>query len=167
MHGFFDEGFNPPPELSMYLQGNDLDATLLPGMKNLSSSIIISNDSKNQRPTFAVLSNMFQEDCPPYHQNGYDDFKQRISKHLLEQIANIYPEYTSRMHILDVSTPLTNIKYSSPLGTAYGTRQLIAQSRIFGQLPVKNCYNLGHHAQFPGILGCMLSAFVLDSSMSY
>ncbi|MBO4344867.1 MAG: NAD(P)/FAD-dependent oxidoreductase [Victivallales bacterium] len=164
MHGFFDEGFNPPTETSIYLQRNDLDATLLPGMKNLSSSIIVSNDASNRRPTFAILSNMFQEDCPPYHQEGYDDFKQRIREHSLKQIAEIHPEFIGKMHIVDISTPLTNRRFSPPLGTAYGTRQPIAQSRMSGQLPVKNCYNLGHHAQYPGILGCMLGAFSLSGT---
>ena len=162
MHGFFDEGFNPPTETTIYLQRNDLDATLLPGMKNLSSSIIVSNDVCNRRPTFTILSNMFHEDCPPYHQEGYDAFKERIRDYSLKQIAEIHPEFIGKMHIVDISTPLTNRRFSPPIGTAYGTRQPIAQSRMSGQLPVKNCYNLGHHAQFPGILGCMLGALTLS-----
>lgn len=162
MHGFFDEGFNPPTGMSIYLQRNNLDETLLPGMKNLPSSIIVSNDARNGRPTFAILSNMFQEDCPPYHQDGYDAFKERIRDCIMRQIAEMHPEFIGKMHIADISTPLTNRRFSPPLGTAYGTRQPIAQSRMSGQLPVKNCYNLGHHAQFPGILGCMLGALTLS-----
>ena len=71
-----------------------------------------------------------------------------------------YPAYRAKFHLVDAGSPYTCRRFSPPIGSAYGTQQPMAVSRVVGQLPVQNCYAIGHHAQFPGILGCMLGAFV-------
>ena len=166
MHGFFDDDFRPPSRFSICLRRNELDSALLPGQRNRSISIVTANEADNGRATFTVFSNMFPDDCPPYHGDEYDDFKERTGAELLDTIFGIYPEYRGRMHVTDVSTPWTARRYSPPDGSAYGTRQIMSQSRISGRLPLENCFCLGHHAQFPGILGCMLGALILNELIS-
>lgn len=165
VHGYFDQGCKVPETYSIFLDKNDLDTFLLPGANGRSTCLVTSNDPANRCPTFTLFSAMFKDDCPSYKGEQYADFKASTADRLMNMVYERYPEYRGRMHIGDTSTPYTLQRYSPPLGSAYGTRQILAQSRIAGTLPVGNCYNLGHHAQFPGVLGCIMSAMMLNQSI--
>ena len=165
VHGYFDEDLEVPQFFSIFLGNNNLDSLLLPGRKNDSACLVTSNEPGNKCATFTLFSAMFAEECPAYHGEQYADFKASTAERLMKTVYERHPEYRGRMHISDTSTPYTLQKYSPPVGSAYGTRQVFAQSRISGALPVSNCYNLGHHTQFPGVLGCIISAMMLNQSI--
>jgi phytoene dehydrogenase-like protein len=62
----------------------------------------------------------------------------------------------------DSSSMLTFRDYlNSPDGSAYGIRQKVGQFNLFGRLPLRNLYAAGQSAVLPGILGAMLSSFVV------
>ncbi|MFW6414714.1 MAG: hypothetical protein ACOCZ2_00225, partial [Thermodesulfobacteriota bacterium] len=44
---------------------------------------------------------------------------------------------------------------------AYGIRQKVGQFNLFGRLPLKNLYAAGQCALLPGIVGAMMSAFMI------
>ena len=165
VHGYFDQNFDVSQHFSIFLDKNDLNTMMFPGAKGNSACLVTSNEPGNKCATFTLFSGMFAEDCPPYHGEQYADFKASTADRLMKIVHDYHPEYRGRMHITDTSTPYTLRKYSPPLGSAYGTRQIFAQSRIAGAWPMGNCYNLGHHAQFPGVLGCIMNAMMLNQSI--
>ena len=56
---------------------------------------------------------------------------------------------------------LTYRDYLSTPGSGYGIRQKIGQHNLFGRLPVKNFFAVGQNAMLPGMLGAMVSSFVI------
>ena len=62
----------------------------------------------------------------------------------------------------DAASMLTFRDYLfTPDGSAYGIRQKVGQFNLFGKLPLHNLYAAGQSAVLPGILGAMLSSFVV------
>ena len=172
IYGTIDDELQAPNRLTFFLQNSDINSILTPGHLTTHSStgMVTSNDPQNAHTTFTAFRTMFVEDVEKlcevtrdnYRNNPrYIEFKQQFREIILQDVYDAYPEYKGHLHIIGTASPLTCSRFSPPIGSAYGTRQLLAQSRTAGRLPVENCYALGHHAQFPGILGCMLGALNL------
>ena len=172
IYGYLDDDLHAPSSLTFYLQNSDLNGILTPGhlMTHSSTGLVTSNDPMNKHTTFTAFRTMFPEDVESlfniegadYRNNPrYLEFKQQFTETILRDVFQAYPQYRGHLHVVDSASPFTCQRFSPPIGSAYGTRQLLAHSRTAGRLPVENCYALGHHVQFPGILGCMLGAFTL------
>jgi all-trans-retinol 13,14-reductase len=54
---------------------------------------------------------------------------------------------------------------NSPDGSAYGIKQKIGQFNVVGRLPLKNLYAAGQSAVLPGIIGSMMSSFIVGRNM--
>ena len=64
--------------------------------------------------------------------------------------------------MMDAASPLTFRDYlNSPDGSAYGVKQKIGQFNLFGRLPLRNTYAAGQSALLPGLVGAMMSSFIL------
>ena len=50
---------------------------------------------------------------------------------------------------------------NSPDGTAYGIKQKVGQINLFGRLPLRNLYASGQSAVLPGVVGAMMSSFII------
>jgi phytoene dehydrogenase-like protein len=67
---------------------------------------------------------------------------------------------------LDAASVLTFRDYLfSPEGSAYGIKQKMGQFNLFGKLPLVNLYVAGQSAVLPGIVGAMLSSFIVARSL--
>jgi phytoene dehydrogenase-like protein len=63
---------------------------------------------------------------------------------------------------LDAASVLTFRDYlSSPEGNAYGIKQKVGQFNLFGKLPLSNIYAAGQSSILPGLVGAMLSSFII------
>ena len=63
---------------------------------------------------------------------------------------------------MDAASVLTFRDYLySPEGNAYGIKQKRGQFNLFGKLPLVNLYVAGQSAVLPGIVGAMLSSFIV------
>lgn len=170
VYGIIDAPVPDAHSLTFYIANNDLDHILLPGNQSSTTGIVISHDPANQLPTLTAFRSMFVEDILekihldpsiPYHrQPAYLDFKQQCQEAIIQEINGAHPNLKGKITYLESGTPLTCRTFSPPTGSAYGTRQILTFSRLSGKLPVENCYALGHHTYFPGILGSMLGAFI-------
>ncbi len=167
--GCLDDGFQLENKLTFFLHDCDINQILLPNAANYSTGIVTSNDPQNGCTTFTAFRTMFLEDaiaqCGSFdgsyrHEQKYFEFKEKTTESILQNIAQTYPSLRGHLKVLDSASPLTSQRFSPPIGSAYGTRQTIGVSRLSGRLPVTNCHALGHHAHFPGILGCMLGAYL-------
>jgi phytoene dehydrogenase-like protein len=167
--GCLDDGMRMENTLTFFLHDSDINQMLLPNATSYSTGIVTSNDPQNDCTTFTAFRTMFLEDCiaqcGPFdgscrHEQKYLEFKEATTDSILENITQAFPSLRGHLKVMDSSSPLTSQRFSPPIGSAYGTRQAIGVSRLSGRLHVTNCHALGHHAHFPGILGCMLGAYL-------
>jgi phytoene dehydrogenase-like protein len=92
----------------------------------------------------------------------YYEYKARQSADIMTRLEKTYPQYRGRLKVIETSSMLTFRDYlHSPDGCAYGIKQKIAQYNLFGKLPIRNVYACGQSSVLPGIVGAMLSSFVV------
>ncbi|MFH1260162.1 MAG: hypothetical protein ABII74_10220 [Elusimicrobiota bacterium] len=94
----------------------------------------------------------------------YYEYKQRCAGQMKDRIIKEFPEYSGSLKIIDTASMLTFRDYlNSYDGAAYGIKQKIGQINLFGRLPLRNIYAVGQSSILPGVIGAMLSSFVLSS----
>ncbi|MFH0985044.1 MAG: NAD(P)/FAD-dependent oxidoreductase [Candidatus Omnitrophota bacterium] len=98
--------------------------------------------------------------------DSYRAYKQEREEDIVRRILDFYPQYRDRLKILDTASMLTFRDYlHSYDGTAYGVKQKMGQYNLFGKLPYRNIYVAGQSALLPGLLGAMMSAFIVARSI--
>jgi len=96
----------------------------------------------------------------------YSEYKERRVERIRERIISVYGEYRDSYQVLDAATPLTFRDYlNSPDGSAYGVKQKIGQFNLFGRLPLRNAYAAGQSSLLPGLVGAMMSSFIVGRSL--
>ncbi|MFH2046192.1 MAG: NAD(P)-binding protein [Pseudomonadota bacterium] len=97
---------------------------------------------------------------------AYQEYKKDRIENIMKRIFMVYPEYKDSFKVLDAASMLTFKDYlNSPDGSAYGIKQKIGQFNLFGKLPIRNVYAAGQSAVLPGIVGAMLSSFIIGRSV--
>ncbi len=87
--------------------------------------------------------------------------KDRVSK-ILERVYMRFPELRETLKVLDSASLLTYKRFlNSYDGSAYGIKQKVGQFNLFARLPIKNIYAVGQNSVLPGIVGAMISSFML------
>ena len=102
------------------------------------------------------------QDRPP----EYMEYKRHRTERITSRILSLYPEFKDSFRLLEAATMLTFRDYlNSPEGTAYGVKQKIGQLNLVGQTRLRNVFVAGQSAVLPGIVGAMMSAFVVTRSI--
>ena len=98
--------------------------------------------------------------------SGYLEYKERRVERIRDRIVSAYPEYRHSYEVIDSASPLTFRDYlNSPDGSAYGVKQKIGQFNLFGKLPLRNTYAAGQSSLLPGLVGAMMSSFIVARSI--
>jgi len=156
-------------ELTQYLSVNNLDS-IANCCDNAYGIGIVAGDetdlSGKPHNIVTAFRTMKPGDVPgkgttEYDTPEYRDFKDKIAAEMLDVVYQAYPAFKGKLNLLSTASPLTCSRFSPPGGSAYGIRQKIAEARMFGSLPIRNCYALGHNTMATGILGVMVGAFFL------
>jgi phytoene dehydrogenase-like protein len=85
---------------------------------------------------------------------------------MVERIYQACPEYRGNLHVLDSASTLTYRDWlHSPTGAAYGIKQKTRQLNLVGRLPLANLFAAGQSSILPGVVGAMMSAFVVCRSL--
>ena len=96
----------------------------------------------------------------------YGRYKEERARGILEAGLKAYPQYRGRAVTVETGSLLTcRDCLNNPDGSAYGIRQKIGQYNLIGQLSLRNLYVAGQSAVLPGILGAMVSSFVVGRAM--
>jgi hypothetical protein len=94
--------------------------------------------------------------------SAYLEYKEERTNRIRDRIISAHPEYRHSYKVVDASTPLTLRDYlHSPDGSAYGVKQKLGQINLFGRLPLRNCYAAGQSSVLPGLVGAMVSSFIV------
>ena len=91
----------------------------------------------------------------------YQAYKAQKTAEIAADILAVFPEFTGHLHPVESGTPLTNLTWQPPTGSAYGVRCICGQTRISGNIPGTNCFIAGQSSLVPGVMGAMLSSVSL------
>ena len=96
----------------------------------------------------------------------YYAWKKEKTDRMVERIFTAFPELRGQFEVLDSASPLTFRDYLySPDGSAYGIKQKVGQFNLVGRLPWRNMFAAGQSALLPGIVGAMMSSFIVVRSL--
>jgi phytoene dehydrogenase-like protein len=94
----------------------------------------------------------------------YDEYKREHERNIMDAVRRGLPELCKRMETVCSASTLTFRDYlNSPDGSAYGVRQKIGQFNLVGHLPLRNLFAAGQSAVLPGLMGAMMSSFIVGS----
>lgn len=167
-----DEGTPVTPGLVSYFSSYDLEAILNGSSDAYSTGYLLEREpdlSGKMRSVIAAFRTMpvgFPEGAAPTHAQRredpfYQEFKQKMTADIAADLEKIYPEFKGHLRPAAAGTPLTCRDYDPPTGSAYGVRNVCAQARLFGRLPVRNFFIAGQSSLVPGVMGAMLSSFTV------
>jgi all-trans-retinol 13,14-reductase len=184
-HGFFSafavvENADPAefgPSIASLLPSTDLNLILDPALKgDTALAIIRSVESGRDGKKYCVV-NAFE---PEFYLNlkqwadtsignrpaEYYEYKANRIKRITQRFCALYPQYRNNFKVLDAASVLTFRDYLfSPEGNAYGIKQKMGQFNLFGKLPLVNIFVAGQSAVLPGIVGTMLSSFIVARNL--
>lgn len=94
----------------------------------------------------------------------YYEWKKARTTRMCKRITAAFPELD--LQVLESASPLTFRDYlHSPDGSAYGIQQKMGQFNLIGRLPWRNMYAAGQSALLPGVVGAMMSSFLVARSL--
>ena len=161
------------PSITTLYSSTDLDAMLGTDDPDSTALIILKNieTGRNGKKYFVlnILETSCVEDVSRWKNTEHGPrpkdyllYKKDREKKILKRIFRLYPEYREKLKVIESASILTYKDYlHSYDGSAYGIKQKIGQFNLFGRLPIRNVYAIGQSAVLPGIVGAMLSSFML------
>jgi len=158
--------------ITSLLPSSDMNALLTPGSARDSALVIVrSRETVRGRivHTLTAFEPSFPEETAPWANTktgsrpaDYKAYKEHRASRILERIFTAYPEYRNHLQLLDSASTLTYRDWlHSPSGAAYGIKQKTQQVNLIGRLPLVNLYAAGQSAILPGVVGAMMSSFVV------
>lgn len=158
------------------LPGSDINRLLDPAHKGDSALALMKSIEYAGGKTHKVIST-FEPSCPEdftvwkdsstgMRPQAYYDYKKKKVEKTVERILKVFPQYKGRLKVIDSASMLTFRDYlNSPDGTAYGIKQKVGQYNLVGKLPLRNLYAAGQSSLLPGIVGAMMSSFIVARSI--
>jgi len=117
-------------------------------------------------PSFAQATAAWADSKTTKRGAAYRNYKEQKTLRIERYLKEYFGTNGETFEIKTSSTMLTYRDYlHSPDGSAYGIKQLIGQFNLFGRLPLRNMYVIGQSALLPGIVGAMMSAFIVARSV--
>lgn len=155
------------------LPESDLNALFTPGDRDADSMLFCISGQEKKTRTLTILEAACPEDYAAWADSSlkrrpaaYNDFKARKTERIVERVTRLVPELKGHFQPLESSTPLTFRDYlNSPDGSAYGVKQLMGQFNLLDRLPLKNLRAAGQSSVLPGVMGAMVSSFIVCRTM--
>jgi phytoene dehydrogenase-like protein len=163
------------PGLTSFFTGTDFNRIMSPDHPDLALAIIVGEEESAGKhwQTVTAFEVSFPEEVREWEGTtsgcrgeSYRRYKAERQGDIERRILEVYPEFEGHLEVLDTASLLTFRDYLSPYGSAYGVRQKLGQSNVFGRLSIRNFYAVGQSAVLPGALGAMLSAFAIGRRLS-
>ena len=164
------------PSITSLLPNGDINSLLDPQYKGLGALVVVRSVEKSAGKTYCVI-NAFEPDFFSRvkqwedskignRPQAYSEYKERKVKEIRDRICNFFPQYSKDFKVLGAASLLTFRDYLySPEGNAYGIKQKIGQFNLFGKQSLLNIYVAGQSAVLPGLVGAMLSSFIVARSL--
>ncbi|MBU0477894.1 NAD(P)-binding protein [bacterium] len=164
------------PTITSLFPTADINQLLDPGNSEMPAMVIMQNAEEVNGKSYHVLSALevsFPEHVEAWklskHGNRPSDYlkyKQQHVSSIKDRIIEKFPEYKDSFKVIDSASILTFRDYlNSPDGSAYGVKQKIRQFNLFGKLPLRNIYAAGQSSMLPGVVGAMMSSFIVGRTI--
>ena len=164
------------PTITSLFPTTDINQLLDPGNSGMPALVIMQNEEEVNGKSYHVLSALevsFPEHVeawklskPGNRPSDYRKYKQQHVNSIKERIIEKFPEYKNSFKVIDSASILTFRDYlNSPDGSAYGVKQKIGQFNLFGKLPLRNIYAAGQSSMLPGVVGAMMSSFIVGRTI--
>lgn len=165
------------PSIASLLPSTDLNDLLSPKLKQETALAIIrcvetGKDGKKYctvnafGPEFYPHLKQWADSTVGKRPADYYEYKAQRVQRVKERFYTLYPQYQDNFKVLDAASVLTFRDYLfSPEGNAYGIKQKMGQFNLFGKLPLMNIYVAGQSAVLPGIVGAMVSSFIVGRNL--
>jgi len=99
--------------------------------------------------------------------SGYEAFKKAHEDMIMSAVDRGIPGLAERLEVVCSSSMLTFRDYlNSPDGSAYGVKQKMGQFNLVGRMPLRNLFAAGQSAVLPGLMGAMMSSFIVGSMVA-
>ena len=164
------------PTIISLFPTSDINKLLDPGYRGRPALVIMRSLEEVKGKIYQMV-NAFEPSFPEEvrawkdsktgHRSGdYENYKQRHIDSIKDRIVKLYPEYIDSFKVVEAASILTFRDYlNSPDGSAYGIKQKIGQFNLFGKLPLCNMYAAGQSSLLPGLVGAMMSSFIVGRSI--
>lgn len=159
-----------PSTLTSYLTDADLNKIISPASDACAMAILtgVENVGDNTVNVLCAFENEFPGEAERWRNTedrkndaAYQEYKARRTQAMLEKVIKVYPQYTGKIKVLATSSTLTFADYVPPYGSAYGIMHKVGEQNLFGRLPIRNFYAIGQNSLLPGVVGAMLSSFIV------
>ncbi|MDQ1331262.1 MAG: all-trans-retinol 13,14-reductase [Thermodesulfobacteriota bacterium] len=164
-----------PTILSLF-SSSDINRMMDPAYTGDPALVILKNQETMNGKTHTVLTALelafpehvrdWEDSRPGVRSDGYRNYKNSRIENIMKRIIGVYPEFNETFRFIDAASMLTFRDYLySPDGSAYGIKQKVGQFNLFGKLPLRNIYAAGQSSVLPGIVGAMLSSFIIGRAI--
>ncbi|MBW1833951.1 MAG: hypothetical protein JRI62_03920 [Deltaproteobacteria bacterium] len=164
-----------PTTLSLF-PTTDINLLIDPYNPGPPAMVIMKNTETVNAKSYRVLNALevsfpehvaaWKNSKPEKRPNGYMKYKQEHIKNISKRVIDTYPEYSDSFKVVAAASILTFRDYlHSPHGSAYGVKQKIGQFNLFGKLPLRNVYAAGQSSVLPGLVGAMMSSFIVGRAV--
>ena len=167
--GFFtifatvDNALPCPPHLTSYLRSLDFNQILRPDRNEpfLSTGAILSHDIRTDGTPVQCLILLAPSPAPSCNSKPTPAEKTMMTQIVLDHAYEAWPELRGHLQLEAAATPHTYARFIPPGHGAYGVRMTTNAPRLMGRLPVRNFYGIGENAFTPGVVGTLLSSFLV------
>ena len=168
--GFFtifatvDEQCPVRPHLASYLRDYNFNKIIGPASQQeafLSTGCIFSQDRKQDGTPVQCLILLAPAPAPLAVARPTPEEKDKMAQAVLAHFYEALPELRGKVRVIAAATPHTYARFVPPGRGAYGARMRVDNPRLMGRLPVRNFYGIGENAFTPGVVGTMLSSFLV------
>ncbi len=154
----------------------DINGLLDPAYKGTPAMVIIKSVEHTGDKTYKTI-NAFEISFPEHVREwedsktgkrplSYQEYKKSRVDDIISRIIKVFPQYKDKLKIIDSASVLTFRDYlNSPDGSAYGIKQKVGQFNLQGRLPLRNIYAAGQSSLLPGIIGAMMSSFIVGRTI--
>lgn len=154
----------------------DINALLDPAYRGVPALVLIRSVEHVRDKTYKTV-NAFEISFPEHvrewedsktgkRPRSYQDYKRSRVDDIVSRIIKVFPQYKDKLKIVDSASVLTFRDYlNSPDGSAYGIKQKVSQFNLQGRLPLRNLYAAGQSSLLPGIIGAMMSSFIVGRTI--
>lgn len=164
------------PTITTLLPVSDVNTLLDPENAGPTAVVVLTSNEEVKgklRKVMTVLEPSFLRDVEDWKDTSlkrrpksYSLYKQDRVDKILKRITDSCPEFGGRIEVVEMASMLSyRFFLHSPDGSAYGVKQKIGQINLFGRLPFRNCYACGQSALLPGIVGAMMSSFIVSRAI--
>jgi all-trans-retinol 13,14-reductase len=154
----------------------DINGLLDPAYNGTPAMVIIKSVEHKGDKTYKTI-NAFEISFPGHVREwedsktgrrplSYQKYKKSRTDDIISRIIKVFPQYKDKITIVDSASVLTFRDYlNSPDGSAYGIKQKVGQFNLQGRLPLRNLYAAGQSSLLPGVVGAMMSSFIVGRTI--